>query len=266
MSDWRTLNRKHWDERVPLHVQSAFYDVAGWRAGRDSLQPFEVEEVGDVAGSSLVHLQCHFGLDTLSWARRGARVTGVDFSGEAVAAARSLAAASGLAARFVEADVYDAPTALGTTYDIVYTSHGVLSWLPDLDGWAAVVAALLRPGGFLYLSEFHPLSWCLDQGAPTPQLGRDPEHDYFVAEPLAFADPGSYADRGARTACDATIEHQHRLGQVVTALCARGFALDFLRERDWTLYPQFPWLRREGDRYVQPGARVPLLYSLRARR
>ena len=269
MDDWRTLNRANWDERVPIHLDGRFYDVAGWRAGRDSLEAFEIDEVGDVAGRSLVHLQCHFGLDTLSWARRGAVVTGLDFSKPAIEAARRLAAEEGLAARFVCADVYDAVATLGQTYDVVYTAHGVLAWLPDIEAWARTVAALVRPGGVLYLSEYHPVSWCFAQGTLDRVVGSEIEHDYFRAEPLDLDEPGTYADPAAQTVHNRTIEFQHTLGDIVSAICARGLILEFLRERPFTHFPQFDWLTEGDDRRWHPPPdqpRIPLMFSLRARR
>ncbi|MGI8576159.1 MAG: class I SAM-dependent methyltransferase [Egibacteraceae bacterium] len=267
--DWRTLNRANWDERVSIHVAGEFYDVEGWKAGRDNLESFELEELGDVRGRDLVHLQCHFGLDTLSWARHGALVTGLDFSGPAIAAARSLASEVGLDARFVQADVYDAPAALGEDYDIVYTTHGVLGWHPDLDRWAGVVDALLRPGGTLYLSEYHPVSWMFAEDTTERRVGDGKAHDYFAASPLEYEAPGTYADLAAKTAHNRTVEFQHTLGAVVTAIAERGLVVEFLHERDFTHFPQFDWLV-EGDdrRYHQPegAARIPLLYSLRARK
>ncbi|MEV0425103.1 class I SAM-dependent methyltransferase [Micromonospora sp. NPDC050495] len=147
-ADWRTANRANWDERVPIHVAGPFYDLPGFVAGRSTLHDFEVAEVGAVTGKKLLHLQCHIGLDTLSWARRGAVVTGLDFSAPAVAAAEDLAAQIGVTtARFVTADVYDAVQALdGRTFDIVYTGFGALCWLPDIDRWARTAADLVAPG------------------------------------------------------------------------------------------------------------------------
>jgi SAM-dependent methyltransferase len=158
-ADKIATNRALWDDRVPAHVASDFYDVDGFKAGRVAVEPFEIEEVGPVDGLDLVHLQCHFGLDTLSWARLGAQVTGLDFSEPAVAAARQLASDIGIDADFVASDVYDAVAALGgRQFDVVYTGLGALNWLPDIGRWAGVVEALLRPGGFLYLAEFHPFA------------------------------------------------------------------------------------------------------------
>lgn len=142
--EWLTTNQAYWDERAPLHTTSDFYDVPRFKAGATSLRPFEIAEMGHVAGKRLVHLQCHFGQDTLSWARLGATVTGLDFAPSAVAAARALATELGVAgARFVQSNVYDAPAALGERFDIVYTGLGVLGWLPDIGAWARVVADLL---------------------------------------------------------------------------------------------------------------------------
>ena len=163
MTDWREewteTNRASWDERVPIHVSGEFYDVAGFKAGEERLRPFEIEEVGYVAGKDLLHLQCHFGVDTLGWARRGARVVGLDFSAPAIEAASALGTELGLDAEFVRSDVYDAVNALGgRRFDIVYTGLGAINWLPDIGRWAETVAALVRPGGFLYLAEFHPIT------------------------------------------------------------------------------------------------------------
>ena len=151
--EWREANRSNWDERVPIHVSGEFYAVAGFKAGEERLRPFELSEVGSVTGKDLVHLQCHFGIDTLSWARRGARVVGLDFSAPAIEEARRLADELGLEADFVQSDVYGAVEALGgRDFDVVYTGLGALNWLPDIRGWAGVVASLVRRGGFRYVS------------------------------------------------------------------------------------------------------------------
>ena len=223
------LNRRWWDERVPIHVASDFYDVEGFKAGRSALLPFVVDEVGDVAGRSLVHLQCHFGLDTLSWARLGAEVTGLDFSAPAVDAARSLAAEAGIDAAFVAASLYDAAEALGgRRFDLVYTGIGALNWLPDLRRWAEVVRGLLAPGGFLYLVEFHPIEWVFADDDLTV------ERDYFERKPLVFDDPGTYADLEAETVNDRTEEWQHPLSEVVMAVIDSGLVLELLHEHDFT--------------------------------
>jgi SAM-dependent methyltransferase len=266
------LNRSWWDERVPIHVGSAFYDVDGFRAGGSSLRPFEREEVGDVAGKRLAHLQCHFGLDTLSWARAGASVAGLDFSGPAVEAATGLAAETSLDARFVQADVYDALAALGDEpFDIVYTGFGALNWLPDLSRWASVVASLLAEDGFLYLAEFHPFTWVFGDHDRAVEL------DYFHdPDGITFDDdePGSYADLEVPTRENKTREWAHSLSDVVTAVLGAGLRIELLSEHDYTLFPRFDDLELDkeflsaGVVYRQPAGkpRLPLIYSLLARR
>ncbi len=260
--EWIEANRAWWDERVPIHMASEFYSVDAFRAGRSTLEPFEVEEVGDVGGKSLVHLQCHFGLDTLSWARRGARVTGLDFSGAAVDAARLLATSIGQDATFVAGNVYDAPSLIDERFDLVYTGKGALAWLPDLDAWADVVVALLRPGGTLYLSEFHPLTDIF------AYEDRSVAHDYFHhADPIVDDGPGTYADLTAPTTHNRTGEWAHPIGAVVTALASRRLRVEFLHEFGFTLFPRWPDLERDEHgvyRLPDDVPELPLLYSLRA--
>jgi SAM-dependent methyltransferase len=257
---------------VPIHVASDLYDVARFRKGGLHLRPFELEEVGDVTGRRLAHLQCHFGLDTLSWARVGASVVGLDFSEPAVRAATELAVETGLDARFVQSDVYDAVAALdGERFDIVYTGLGALNWLPDLPRWAGVVADLLVDDGVLYLSEFHPLSWVF------ADEDRTVAYDYFhnpEGETFDDGETGSYADLDAKTTNNATLEWAHTLADVVTAVLGAGLRLELLSEHDYTLFPRFPDLAEDrellsaGVVYRQPegSPRLPLMYSLRARR
>ncbi len=259
-------NRRLWDERVPIHRHSTFYDVDGFLAGTSSLEPEEIAEVGDVAGKSLLHLQCHFGLDTLSWARLGAKATGLDFSGEAVHAARDLATEAALEADFVEANLYDAPDALGgATFDVVYTGKGALIWLPDLPRWARVAASLVAPGGLFYLMEMHPVGYLFDEENPT----FNPDWSYFpTARPLRFDEPGTYTDRDAPTVNNESYEWPHTLGEIVSAIAAAGLTIEFLHELDHTVYEAFPYYERDGRSWRVPDTlpTVPLLYSIRARK
>ncbi|SNQ48730.1 Methyltransferase family protein [Frankia canadensis] len=262
-SEHRAHNQAYWDERVALHLASDLYDVDRFRARRDTLRPFEVTEVGDVTGRRLAHPQCHFGLDTLSWAARGAQVSGLDFSPAAIAAARALAAECDLPARFVVADVYDAPAVLGAgAYDIVYTGFGALVWLDDLTRWAAAMAALLTPGGFLYLAEFHPFAGILDETD-----GRCVTEDYFAGGPRRWESTGSYADARAVTTANITVQRDHTLGEIVSAVAGAGLRVEFLHEHPVTLFARTAALRRGPDRLFRPPAgapRVPLTYTLRA--
>jgi SAM-dependent methyltransferase len=270
MDRYSAANKALWEEWTEIHVRSAFYDVEGWKAGR-GLPELLLEEVGDVAGKDLLHLQCHFGLDTLSWARLGARVTGVDFSERAVAHARALAAEARLEATFVQADVLDLPAALGGDFDVVFTSFGVLGWLPDLARWGRVAARYVRPGGFLYVAEGHPFALGFDEDDPSELRLRWP---YFTtAEPLAFPVQGSYADPDADVQASTEYGWQHSLGEVVTALAAAGLRVEWLHEHAYAAWKMFPFCveaRWGGRRWWRlPGelhGRLPLTFSLKASR
>ncbi|WP_007518967.1 MULTISPECIES: class I SAM-dependent methyltransferase [Pseudofrankia] len=261
--DGTVANRAWWDERVPIHLASDFYDLDEFLAEPDVLRDFETAEVGDVTDARLLHLQCHIGLDTLSWSHRGATVTGLDFSAPAVDAAQALARELDLPARFVAADVYDAPAVLaGETFDIVYTGIGALNWLPDVARWAEVVARLLAPGGFLYLAETHPVQDVLDD-----ESGSTFDLDYFDIGPVVWEEEGSYADPDAETDANVTVEYHHTLGSIVTAVIGAGLRLEFLHEHDCSPSQRFDTLVRGDDGLYRfpPGVpRVPLLYSLRA--
>ncbi|MFG3202095.1 class I SAM-dependent methyltransferase [Streptomyces sp. NPDC048192] len=263
---WREDNRAMWDERVPVHVAGEYYDLDGFRARPDVLRDFEKDEVGDVTGRTLLHLQCHIGTDTLSWLHRGAaRVVGLDFSAPAVEAARSLAAGLGHGperAAFVTGDVYDAAEAVPEpSYDIVYTGLGALCWLPDVRRWAETAASLVAPGGFLYLAEFHPITEVLDG-----ETGTRVVRDYFDRNAQVWDEPGSYADLTAATVHNRSVQWQHTLGDVVSALAATGLRIEFLHEHDVSLFPRFANFEvRDGyHRFPADHPRIPLIYSLKA--
>ncbi|WP_329110586.1 class I SAM-dependent methyltransferase [[Kitasatospora] papulosa] len=267
--DWHEINRARWDERVPIHAAGDFYGLDAFLAGRDALRDFELAEVGDVTGRTLLHLQCHIGLDTLSWARHGAaHVVGLDFSGPAVETARGLARSLELPAdraAFVAADVYDAAQAVpDSSYDIVYTGLGALNWLPDVTRWAEVAASLVAPGGFLYLAEFHPFTDCLDD-----ETGSTVTYDYFSREAWVDDSPGTYADLDAVTFHNRSVEWQHPVGEVVSALAAAGLRIEFLHEHDASLFPRYQVLKRGGDgyyRFPSDRPRIPMMYSIKASR
>jgi len=267
------LNRAHWEDLAALHPTTEFYDVDAFLDGESSLQWLEREELGDVDGATLLHLQCHFGMDTLSWAREGADVVGLDFSGKAVATARDLAGDAGLAdrARFVEANVYDAPEALRETnaipdagFDVVFTSYGVLTWLPDIEGWARVVADCLAPGGTFYVAEIHPFSHVLmDVGVRDGRLHSD--WSYFGEGPQTYDIDGSYADEEAELDNTETREWPHPLGDVVTALLDAGLELQYLHEHEFACFEQVAGMRERDDGFWElPGASLPFLFSLKA--
>ena len=230
-------------------------------------RPRELEWLGDVTDLRLVHLQCHFGLDTLAWARAGARVTGVDFSHVAIDAAQEIALRARLAdrAEFVCSDVYDAVDALGgARFDVVYVSLGALCWLPSIDRWAEQAAGLVAPGGRLYLHDVHPLAWALSDQSLTI------EHTYFEQqEPYVDDSDRTYTDGDAMHLTHRSYEWNHSIGEIVTALMRHGLQLTRLVEHDWTVWPRFPWLVRDADNnWTAPAEmpRVPLTFSLLAER
>lgn len=261
-------NRRLWDRWTAVHLGSDFYDVDGFRAGADSLCPVEIEEVGDVEGKSLLHLQCHFGLDTLSWARRGARVVGVDLSPAAIDVASGLAEELGLDARFLATDLYQLPDHLEGRFDRVVTSYGVLAWLPDLDAWARIVHHFLAEDGFFHVVEFHPILDTLgDDGQPFayPYFADTDRADGGM---IAYPEKGTYADREAEVEGTSHV-WPHDLGEILSALLGAGLRLDFVREHAESPYDCFPFTREIAPgRAVVPGleGRLPMLFSLRARR
>lgn len=267
-------NRRLWDAWTAIHTTGDFYDVRRFRddPGDVRIEAWEREEVGDVAGKTVLHVQCHFGLDTLSWARLGAaQVTGVDFSEPAIAFATELAAEVGLAdrARFVVSNVYDLPGPLeGETYDVVYTGRGAIGWLPDLEPWARAVASFVKPGGIFYLHEGHPVLWAIDDDQQTPN-DITFAYDYWGGETLSFPVQGSYADPTAEV--DAEVEHgwNHSLGEVVTLLARNGLRIELLDEKRELGWPA-PFLNEvEPGRYGFPAEQkgtFPLMFSLRARK
>jgi len=261
------VNRRMWDESVPLHVASRDYDVPSFEKGALTLPPLEISEIGPVRGRTLLHLQCHFGMDTLSWARRGARVTGVDFSGAAVDAARNLAARCGIPGRFVESNVYDLPRHLRGEFDLVYTGKGALCWLPDLDRWARVVARFLRPGGRLYVVEDHPVAELFANGPNVHRL--ELQVPYFRAQPLRDESQGTYAAPEARLKNALSYAWVHPISQTLGALISAGLELEQVHEFPFTYWKRFPFLRRGRDGFWHlPGPRgsLPLMWSVRARR
>lgn len=260
-SDYLDLNRRHWNEKVRFHLGSDFYRLEAFKAGEDVLNDIEIQGVGSVEGKSLLHLQCHFGQDTLCWARRGARVTGVDFSPVALDTAKALAEELGLEARFVLSDLYSLPEVLDDRFDVVFASYGAVCWLPDLERWAAVVRRFLKPGGLFFLAEFHPALMMLDDGFE--QIG----YPYFNRGPLFFDVQGTYAQPDAPIRSSACVWN-HSLADVIGALLRQGLRLEFFQEYDYSPYNCFPnFVETEKGRFrhaVYTG-KLPLVYAVGAR-
>lgn len=262
------INRRSWDERVAIHRRDAtgFYDVEAVLDGRDKLYPIEASEIGDIRNLRVAHLQCHFGLDTLCLARRGAEATGLDFSSAAISEARRLAEATGLGASFVEGNVYDARSLLDGDFDLLYVTWGAINWLPDIRRWGGMVASLLKPGGVLYLAESHPSTLCLEeidgiiQAVPRYGWRTPPEAPIREDVPTTYnGDPTELENRQTR-------EWIHPLSEILGGLLAAGMRLDWLHEFDALPWPLFPMMVEGEDRLFRMPAgapQLPLSFSLR---
>lgn len=271
MTDYRDINRASWDERAPAHAASPDYALARFAADPAFLSDvvrFDLPRLGDVTGLRGVHLQCHIGTDTVSLARLGARMTGLDFSPAALAEARELAARAGADVPFVQADVYDAPAVLSEGgFDLVFTGIGALCWLPDIRRWARTVAALLRPGGRLFLREGHPMLWSLADAREDGLLVVD--YPYFERpEPVVFDEGGTYVQTDVVFTSNLTHEWNHGLGEIVTALLDSGLDLTMLTEHDSVPWEALPGqMTRDGHgewRLADRPWRVPCSYTLQA--
>ena len=271
--DYRDVNRASWDERAPAHAASPGYAFDRFVEDPEFLSDvvrFDVPRLGDISGLRGVHLQCHIGTDTISLSRLGARMTGLDFSAAALAEARRLATATGADVDFVESDLYSAPDVLErASYDLVFTGVGALCWLPDIRRWAGVVAALLRPGGRLFLREGHPMLWSLDDARDDDLVVV--EYPYFERpEPMVFDEPGTYVETDVEFQHNRTHEWNHGLGEIVTALLAEGFELTMLEEHDSVPWEAFPGRMEQLPdtewRLSDRPWRVAHSYTLQARR
>lgn len=260
MSDHAGINQAFWDDIAPHHAASEFYAVEQFVAGRDSLGEVEIAEIGAVDRLSICHLQCHIGLDTLSLANRGATVTGLDFSAESLRVARGLAVRTGIVADFVQADVLHASAVLGTTYDMVFTTRGVVMWIADLDRWANNCMDLLRPGGVFYLLDIHPLAMVLHPSGDTLTLASS----YFGSQdPNVTSGDSSYAVSDVGLAHQETHEWVHPVGAVVSALAGAGLVIDYLHEHASDAHsPTSLSAASQGDDVSQ----LPALYSVKAHR
>ncbi len=267
MNDKRDTNQQLWNDWIVLHESSDFYDLPGFKAGKSSLRPIERAELIDVAGRAPLHLQCHFGLDTLSWARKGATVTGVDFSDRSIALAQSLSADLAIPATFICSDVEHLPEVLSGQFEIVFSSYGVLPWLRDLRRWAEVVAHFLKPGGIFYLIDDHPLMRTLD----TNEAGEltVAAAYFFTEEPSRIEARGSYAAPGdAQAPLREWYIWNHSLGEILGVLIGAGLQIEFLHEFPFAMRAKFPGMQRSDDgvwRFSRP-PEFPLLFSLQARK
>lgn len=254
--DYLKTNKQAWNKRTAIHIESAFYDVSSFKNGRSSLNPIELAQVGDVEGKSLLHLQCHFGQDTLSWARLGAKVTGVDLSSKAIEQAQMLRQELALNAEFIESDVIEFGRNNTCQFDIVFTSYGVLSWLPDLSLWADTIARSLKVGGEFHLIEFHPMVDLLSG------------YSYFPNSEPDIEDEGTYTENDDGTT-SAVVTWSHSIAEVVSALISAGLTIELFAEHPYSPYNCFEGLEfvpDSGYQLIHEGHQAPLLYSIKARK
>ncbi len=258
--DYLNINRKAWNQRTEIHVASGFYDVPAFLNGKSSLNEPELALLGDVSGKKILHLQCHFGQDTISLSRMGAFATGIDLSDKAIENARELSAKAGTDTRFICCEVYSLPNHLDEQFDIIFTSYGTIGWLPDLAKWASVLSHFLKPGGRFVFAEFHPVVWMFDTNFEKVH------YNYFKDEAIIEVEFGTYAD------VTAPLEHEmvtwnHALSEVITALLAKGFEIRSFNEYDYSPYNCF-----SGTEEFEPGKfriaslgnKIPMMYSLMA--
>ena len=253
-------NRKLWDERVESHKNSSFYNVKGFKAGKTSMNATELAEIGDVSGKSILHLQCHFGMDTISLSRMGAEAIGVDFSDDATTLGRDLAKELQTDTKFITANIYDLKEHLGRKFDIVFTSYGTVGWLPDLTRWAEIVSHFLKKGGMFYMIDFHPVIWMYDNKS------WDIKYSYFNTGPIREEVHGSYADRYHE---NVAIEYgwNHSISEIINALINNGLQLQFLNEFPYSSYNVFQDMvqgKRGQWHFKSQGNKLPLMYSIKA--
>jgi SAM-dependent methyltransferase len=256
-------NKAHWNEIVSIHKATELYALEEFKKGKNKLHSLELSELGNISGKKVLHLQCHFGMDTLSLEMLGAEVTGVDFSEEGIRSAEELRDELGMKARFIHSDLYSLPDKLDETFDIVFTSYGVLIWLPDIRGWGQIVSRYLTDDGFFYMAECHPLSMIFENlNASEPLRVKYP---YFEqAEPVRFEEEGTYADRKAKTVNNVTYEWSHSLSDIFMSLIDAGLKIEFFHEHPFTVWEQFPGMKKGDDGYYRLDENIPLLFSIKA--
>jgi len=258
--DYLEKNKKSWNQRTLVHVDSDFYDNNAFIKGKSSLNSIELDLFGDVSGKKILHLQCHFGQDSISLSRLGAEVTGIDLSDEAIKTAKELAQKTGQSTRFICSDVYDLPNHLEDEFDIVFTSYGTIGWLPDLDKWANVVQHFLKKGGRFVFAEFHPVVWMYDDDFTKVA------YRYFSDEPIVETQSGTYADRNA----DIKIEYvtwNHSLSEVFSSLINAGLTIEQFHEFDYSPYDCFARTKEVESgkfRIKVFDDKIPMVYSLLA--
>ncbi|WP_313806800.1 class I SAM-dependent methyltransferase [Flavobacterium sp.] len=258
--DYIDINRNTWNQKTEVHFSSEFYDMESFLNGRSSLNDIELSVLGDVSGKKVLHLQCHFGQDTISLAKLGAQSTGVDLSNRAIEKAKELADQMNADAQFICCDLYDLPNHLNEQFDIIFTSYGTIGWLPDLDKWAKIIHTFLKPGGKFVFAEFHPIVWMFDYDF------KKIDYNYFNVESIIETEEGTYADKNAAIS-NKTVSWNHPLSEVFSALIKNNLEITSFQEFDYSPYNCFNHIEEfEPNRFriKHLENKIPMVYSLTA--
>ena len=260
MEDYIKINKQTWNNKTAVHIDSDFYDNDNFIKGKSTLNSIELDLLGDVNGKKILHLQCHFGQDSLSLALMGAKVTGVDLSDRAIAKAQELNIQLQLDAQFICCDIYDLPNHLNDTFDIVFTSYGTIGWLPDLNKWSAVISQFLKPDGKFVMAEFHPVVWMFDTNF------KEVFYSYFNIKPIIENETGTYADQYSEIESQ-TITWNHPTSEVLNALINAGLEINAFNEFDYSPYNCFNETEEfETGKYriKHLGNKIPMIFSILA--
>lgn len=260
MQNYITANRALWNAKVEHHVASEFYDMENFLNGVNSLNSIELDLLGDVKGKRILHLQCHFGQDSIALARLGASVVGVDFSEKAIEKANEIAQELKADATFICCDIFDLKTHLSEQFDIVFTSYGTIGWLPDLNKWADIISSFLKPNGKFVFAEFHPVVWMYDNDF------QQVEYRYFQSEPIVEIENGTYADKNAPITTT-SITWNHSIASVLTTLISNGLTINAFQEFDYSPYNCLNGMIQIATRQYRIekfGDKIPLVYALAA--
>ncbi len=251
-------NKHSWNDRVETHLHSDFYDNTRFIQGKSSLKDIELALLGDISGKSVLHLQCHFGQDTISLSRIGAKATGVDFSDKAIDTAKDIAKSLQVDTRFICCDIYELPKYLDEQFDIVFTSYGTIGWLPDIDQWAKIVSRFLKPGGQFIFVEFHPFIWMYDNDF------EQVFYNYFNEAPIIEELSGTYADRNADITSK-TVSWNHGLAEVIQSLINNGLLIEYFQEYNYSPFNCFNGIEEVEPgkfRFIKFGDKIPMVYSI----
>ncbi len=256
--NYKEVNKATWNNKTDVHIASDFYDVEGFLNGKSTLNEIELNLLGDIKGKKILHLQCHFGQDTMSFSRMGAKATGVDLSDKAIERAKGFNEKLNLDAQFICCDIYDLPNHLDEKFDIIFTSYGTIGWLPDLDKWAKIVSHFLKPNGKFVFVEFHPVVWMFDDHF------KEVHYNYFNVEPIIENESGTYADRSAAIATK-TITWNHPTSEFLNAIITNGLELNSFDEYDYSPYNCFnetEEFEKGKFRIKHLENKIPMVFSL----